>query len=110
MIKAMCYTDDDAIVIGQFDATPWFQEASVKSIRDLRADDYGPGLTADDVAMTCADSDRRLAIMFEYIDLMHRYHMSLPDFDESKVIGFTCTVDRDDAEAWIAAHRPRLKE
>ena len=97
MIRAECHSDDRVVEV-EFDATPWFQQASDKSIIELAEIDWGLDYASDDVAEKLAESNEEIAEMFKYISIVQR----------TKHMGFECTVNEDDALKWIAENRPTL--
>ena len=78
-----------------FDAEPWFEQASDEEIEGLRAIGWGGGYAADDVAHWFADEE-----------LLYGVGQVLDVADQ----GFEVHIDGDDAEAWIAANRSAVKE
>lgn len=99
MIKAECHSDDRAVEVA-FDATPWFESASVRDLLDLAECGYGGDYPADCVAMYVAEEQSHEGIqkMFEYLDVVNL----------RGAIGYECHVDPEDAEAWLTEHRPAV--
>lgn len=93
MIRAEVHSDDYAAA-ARFDATAWFEQASDDEIHGLVACHCGGDYAADAVAVWSASLFDAVADVFRY--------------DELARCGFECHVNEDDAEAWIAKHRPRL--
>lgn len=98
-VTASCYSDDHVIEVGKFDATPWFAQADDDELRALQDEDYGGDSTSDSVAEFMATYNRRVQAVFDHND-------SLPESVELR--GFECHVQRQEAEAWIAKHRPHV--
>jgi hypothetical protein len=98
MIKATAVTDDGMIRI-EFDAEPYFQEASENDLWELYLCDFRDDLPADSVAVYFSQ-DATLDL-FTYLDLVNKYN-PLGD------VGFECCVNRKQALEWIDQHRPNL--
>lgn len=94
MIRAETHTDDRTFEI-DFDATPWFEQATPQEIVDLLNCDWGGGYAADAVAEFFNGTNQEITNMFHYI-------YSLKGAD----VGFECHVDEDDAVAWLDQNRP----
>lgn len=91
MINANCRSDDGALSV-DFDAEPYFLQASSDDIRDLVACDWGGDYPADNVAL-----------FFE----------GKPEHSElsvvvTRAVGFECRVNSADAMEWIKDNRPEL--
>lgn len=99
MIHAETHPDDHAMEV-EFDATPWFEQASPEEIVDLAECGWGGDLPADQVAEFFEESDEDVSAMFSYVHLRHK--TSRDGF------GFECYVDSGDALEWIKANRPEL--
>lgn len=98
MIKAECHSDDYEVEVS-FDATPWFERASTGELFDLARCEYGGDYPADCIALYVAEeqSDEGVKEMFAYLNRAH--HRREP-------VGYECHVDPEDAEVWLAEHRP----
>lgn len=96
-VDAEVHSDDRRVEV-DFDAAPWFAQASDDDIRFLQADGWGFSETADVVALHFGDSHPRIGFLFEYLDT----------FSEGDSIGFECHVDPDSAMAWLKVNRPDL--
>jgi len=98
VIPAYCHTDDRRIDV-EFDATPWFRQASNNEITDLAACGFGGDYPADEVAIWMADQHPGIANMFKYIEAV-----TTPRHSE----GFECHVGEVAATAWVKRYRPYL--
>ena len=94
-IKAECHSDD-RVREADFDAMPWFIQASAESIADLAACGWGGDYPADGVAQFMADHDESVLKMFQYLNLVS---------DQKDAPGFECHVDEADAMAWLRDNR-----
>lgn len=92
-VRAKCHTDDYAFEY-QFDAAPWFDQATAKEIVDLGNCGWGGDYPADVVAEFISLNDDRLTRMFHYA--------------ARAGVGFECHVDDGDAAQWLATNRPQL--
>ncbi|SRR5579884_2494765 len=97
-VTASCYSDDHVVEV-EFNATPWFAQASDAELQALREEGYGGGYTADSVAEYAADYDPFVQAVFDH-------NQTLPSSVELR--GFECHIDETEAEVWIARHRPHL--
>jgi hypothetical protein len=95
MIRAFCYTDDRRYEV-DFDATPWFEQATNLAIVALAAQDFGGDYTADDVAIWTSQTNEALAELLDYANN--------PRFSQ----GFECHVDEALATLWVEQHRAYL--
>ena len=98
-VTASCHSDDFVVQVNEFDASPWFAQASDEELRALRNEGYGGNYTADSVAEFMATYDSRVQAMFDH-------NNALPDSIELR--GFECHVNEDEALAWLIQHRPHL--
>jgi len=98
-VSASCHSDDWRVEVPSFDATPWFAQAGDDQIRSLQEEGYGGNYTADGVAELAADYDPQVQQLFTYLEIVN---------SKETVCGFECYVDPDEAEAWLAVHRPHL--
>src|SRR2546421_10930454 len=88
MIAARIHTDDGHHKV-HFDATPWFEHATIEEINGLRRIEYGGNYEADSVAEFVADNDINLEVK-EVLEYCNRQD-----------IGFEVYVDEKAAERWI---------
>jgi len=95
MINAKCFSDDQRVEVN-FDATPWFEQASEDQIKELATCEWGSNYAADDVALFMADINKKIQKMLDYCE----HH---PD-----QIGFECHVTSEDAIAWLRTERPLI--
>lgn len=95
MIKAECHSDDRCIEVN-FDATPWFEQASEKEILDLANCGWRGDYPSDAVAHFMADLNDEVAEMFSYLGMRAKI----------ETIGFECSVNSEDALIWLRANRP----
>lgn len=98
-VTASCHSDDHVVEVKRFDATLWFAQASDDELWALREENYGGDYAADSVAEFIVAYDPQVQAMFAHNDL-------LPGSAELR--GFECYVYEQEAEAWIAQHRPNL--
>ena len=98
-VTASCHSDDFVVEVKEFDATPWLAQASDDELRALRNEGYGGNYTADSVAEFMATYDSQVQAIFDH-------NATLPASVELR--GFECSVNEEEAEAWIAQHRPHL--
>jgi len=89
MIQADAHSDDHVVEV-QFDATPWFEQASEVQIADLIACGYGGDYPADAVAQYMADHHQGVKRLFDYLEVIEH-------------VGFECHVSQGDAEDWYNA-------
>jgi hypothetical protein len=82
----------------KFDATRWFKQAKPKSILALARCGWRGDYAADDVAMYMADHNENVSEMFDYIRMRNRI----------ETIGFECSVNEEDAKAWLAENCPKV--
>lgn len=92
-VRAECHTDDYAFEY-DFDAAPWFEQATDEQIIALANCGWGGDYPADDVARFVSDDDDRLGLLFRYTQTANR--------------GFECHVNDGDAGRWLTEHRPQL--
>lgn len=98
VITAEAHSDDHSVEI-DFDAAPFFEQASDEEIIALRGISWGSNYEADRVLDFCNAQDGP-SLLFAYLNTKPR------SFGES--VGFECNVDEDDAEAWVMTHRRHL--
>lgn len=99
-ILAEAHTDDYAIEV-QFDATPYFAQASDDELIALAEIEFRGDFAADAVAQYMEAHDENLQAMFTYL--------RAPATREKKnAPGFEVIVDAKEALLWIREHRPHL--
>lgn len=96
-------SSDDGEVSVDFNAAPWFAQASDDEILGLAAIRWQNGAEADAVAEFFRDNETR--DLFDYIGTVNRSRRRRSVQDP---LGFEVEVDRDEALGWIARHRPDL--
>jgi hypothetical protein len=99
MIHATCHTADNIVCI-EFDATPWFSEADGASIIDLARSGWSSAAIAE--SLERRRGYERLHNLIEYA-AERLQPESLEDLTWNT---FECTVDGQDALAWLAKNRP----
>lgn len=92
-IPAECHSDDHNAK-ANFDALPWFEQASDEDITALADSGWASDYPADGVAEYMEDRNADVANVFAYI--------------EGGEQGFECSVDKDKALAWLKENRPDL--
>ncbi len=97
MIKAECHSDDRCVEVN-FDATPWFEQATDKQITELANIGWGGDYPADDVADFMEKTNSEIQQMKTYIGLRQRI----------ETIGYECHVSPEEARSWLKANRPVL--
>jgi hypothetical protein len=78
----------------QFDAEPWFRQASDQQIREIRDIDWRGDYPADDVAWWMRNKDPEVDLVLIAV--------------EDEGLGFEVAIDPADAERWVRHHRPHL--
>ena len=96
-IHAECHTDDYAFKY-EFDAAPWFEQATDEQIIALANCGWGGDYPADAVAEYQADHDDRLRRLFDYLAVRNK--------GTGEDVGFECSVAAGDADRWLSEHRP----
>lgn len=93
MIKAKAWSDDRVIEC-EFDATPWFEQATWDDVEDLRNNGFRGCYKADEVAIYCAQFNTKLADLFKYLELIasSRAHKDMS--------GFECCIDEGSYSEW----------
>lgn len=99
-IAAECHTDDRVYEVN-FDARPWFEQASEEEILDLARCGWGGNYPSDQVAIDSAEWSDEVSEMFRYI-----YRKNSKGLGDT--IGFECHVESKDAYKWLEANRPGL--
>jgi hypothetical protein len=97
-IPAECHSDDHAIET-QFDAPPWFNQATDEQIIRLAACGWGFDYPADEIAVFVGETNESVRHMFSYLELV-RHKKDHP--------GFECSINASAAMAWIVEQRPEL--
>jgi len=97
MIPAEIHSDDRQAET-QFDALPWFEQATDEQILALAKCDWGGDYPADDVASFVTDPE--VGKVFDY--LSREPHMG------SAKVGFECHVNDEAALSWIKQNRSHL--
>jgi len=111
MIRARAWSDDHNVDVA-FDATPYFQQASILDILHLASCGWSRDYPADAVAMYMADqpaSDGQeghpgLHGLFQYLEIIAKDPM------KKDCRGFECEIDRQDVLDWVGIHRPQLSQ
>jgi hypothetical protein len=101
MIRARVWSDCHQYE-ADFDATPWFEQASPEALMALAGCDFGMDYPADEVAYFMAEKDDRVADLFGFLARVQIQPFS------GEPNGFECQVDIDDARAWIREHNDVL--
>lgn len=99
-IKAWAHSDDH-VFEAQFNAAPWFKQATDDDLLALAREGFGYDYKADEIARWESEDNPEVAAIFIYLEKLAGTRRSQ---------GFECRVDRTDAMAWIAKHRPALHE
>ena len=103
MIRAEVHTDDYGAE-AEFDATAFFEQADDDSLDALVRCGYRGDYPADAVAEFFASTNKGVATVFEYLHAARQARRIIG----SDAIGFECSVDPEDAEAWLVANRPSV--
>lgn len=98
MIQASVYSDDHKRA-ATFNATPFFERATLEEILDLKAIGWGGDHQADAVALFFLERDASVAQVFRYLDLN-------PSMDGGNPLGFECHVCEKDVARWVKANKP----
>jgi hypothetical protein len=102
-ISAVVHDDHKACIV-EFDARPWFEQATDEEIFALRDCALGPNRRknrwggaeeSDWLAEFCEDYDPKIGRVFGYI--------------MGRDCGFECYIKHDEAIAWIRKNRPHLE-
>jgi hypothetical protein len=102
MIRAEVQTDDDQFS-ASFDATPFFERATLEQLVALRDCDWGGDEPADAVALFMLERDDAVADLFRYLALD-------PVADDGFPVGFECYVSASDVARWVQKNRPGWSE
>lgn len=90
---------DDSVVSAEFDALPWFEQASDSEIYDLIEIEYGGDYAADNVALWFENREPDVDAVLDY---------SRKGYGGKDLSGFECHVSSEEAEEWIRQHKPGL--
>ena len=82
----------------EFDATPWFEQASPADIINLAECGWGGDYAADSVAEYMDKMIPDVTDMFTYIRLRQK----------KSPVGFECHVERESAMQWLEKNKPSL--
>jgi hypothetical protein len=93
---------DDRVISAEFNAGPWFEQASDHEIRDLAGCGWGGDYPADAVAIGLAENDPGLGRLFGYLEII------AADPSKKNCRGFECRVDETAALEWLRIHRPSI--
>jgi hypothetical protein len=101
VIPAEAHSDDHAIKV-EFDALPWFQQASEQEIRDLSACGWGGDYPADEIVFYLDETVPDLNKLIAYM------HIIASDPAKKDCHGFECRVDESRVLEWLKQHRQAL--
>lgn len=76
----------------EFDAAPWFEQASEEEIQELADCGWGGDYGADAVALYFEDNNPEIAKLMEYCRSTQ---------DSYSALGFECYVNREAAMEWL---------
>jgi hypothetical protein len=99
-IHAECHSDDYVVEVN-FDAEPWFAQASDEELCALARCGWGGDYPADEIARFASEMNEDVQRMFAYLELV-RQKRDAP--------GFECHVEERAAIEWISVHRPQFLE
>lgn len=102
-VPAEAHSDDRNVEV-DFDAAPWFAQASDKDILALAECGFGGDYPADEVARFFTPAEPRMDDLFRYLEIIRA------DPAKKDCCGFECHVDHKAALAWIKANRPAIAE
>lgn len=97
-ISATVHSDDYHIDF-EFNAAPWFSQASDDEIVALAKIDWGGDYEADDVAQFFKKSTTKK--LFDYL-------ATSPTMGKDETVGFECHIDADEAYRWLRENRPEV--
>ncbi|HDL86050.1 MAG TPA: hypothetical protein ENH11_06980 [Candidatus Acetothermia bacterium] len=86
----------------EFDAAPWFRQASDADILTLFQQGRSGAGMANNVAVFVADHCPKLKLMLDFIYDHNRCNVR-------HRAGFECQVDPEEARAWVVGNRPGIK-
>lgn len=95
MIKARVHSDDRVVEV-EFDATPYFMQATFLDLVNLNDCDWGWDYAADAVAEFCRKKCKKL---FDYLELINSDR-------QGDLIGFECFITSEHVLAWLKKHKP----
>ena len=98
-VKAEAHSDDRVFVVS-FDAAPWFARAEDEEIEALHACGWHYDSAADVVALHFEDVNEDIRAMLAYTRATSGMRWA---------VGFECSVNEEDADAWLKRHRPGLR-
>jgi hypothetical protein len=101
IILAEVHSDDHVFEV-EFDATPWFEQASNEAIVALADCEWGGDYAADAVADFFSESNEQISDLFTYLHTIRNLR------SHKDMNGFECHVNSEDAYAWLEANRPGL--
>lgn len=99
VIPAEVYSDDRIVEVN-FDALPFFQQASAEELQQLAECGWGGDYPADQVAIHCADDNADVQRVFDYLGYRPRHY--------GETVGFECHVEEAPALEWLKANRPEV--
>jgi hypothetical protein len=103
MITATATTDDLAIHV-DFDATPYFEQASEEELLALADCGWGGDYPADDVAHFMEGSgDKQLDRLFTYLEIKNDFRS-----DDDDPTGFEVQIARGEALDWLTNFKPEV--
>jgi hypothetical protein len=98
MIRAEVHSDDGACR-ANFDATPFFERASLDDLVGLRFIGWAGNYRSDAVALFMLERDAQVGRVFAHV--LHKPHT-----DGGDPLGFECAVCERDVVRWVHAQRP----
>ena len=98
MIRATIHTDDNQLTYS-FDATLFFEQATLGEIVVLKEIGWFGNYQSDAVALFMLDKDAEVAEVFRYLDRN-------PINNDGFPTGFECHIREEDVARWVRAHRP----
>lgn len=94
-VTAKAHSDDHLYSV-EFDAAPWFEQARLGQIMELHGIEWKGDYAADAVAEFFESTNPDIAELLEYTRRTQ---------GTSHACGFECSVDADEAMAWLKEHR-----
>lgn len=91
---------DDYVVDLTVDARPFLATATAENVRRIAEDEFGSGYPTDDV-FYALEGGSEVAPLVSYISFR-------PKFPNGDPVGFSVTLDQEQATAWLVANRPDL--
>jgi hypothetical protein len=92
--------DDNHIFEVEFDATPYFAQASLEEIVELAQTDWAYDYPADAVALFFEDGPHKIDEIEDLMEYTRRTQ------GRRGAIGFGCSVTSEDVYAWLEAEHP----